>query len=88
MRLHLILLLGCVVTTWAQTVPAPTLTIYNQDFAVVRQRLRLNLQSGVTKVRYEEITAQVEPDSVVLRDANGRRSLEILEQRIKLGGAL
>jgi hypothetical protein len=43
----------------------PALTIYNQDFAVVRQQMRLDLQQGQTTVRYNEITAQLEPDSVV-----------------------
>ena len=79
MRVAAVLLLGCSMAA-AQNAPAPALTIYNQDFAVVRQQVRLNLQSGTTTVRYEGITAQLEPDSVVLRDPTGKRALQILEQ--------
>lgn len=64
----------------AQNTPAPALTIYNQDFAVVRQQVRLDLKSGVNNVRFDGTTAQLEPDSVVLRDPNGKRTLQILEQ--------
>lgn len=80
MRLLAVLLLGCAVSTVGQTAPAPALTIYNQDFAVVRQQVRLNLQSGTTNMHYDGITAELEPDSVVLRDPTGKRVLQILEQ--------
>jgi len=61
----------------------PSLTIYNQNFAVVRDSVPLDLQSGVNNVRYADATAQVEPDSVILRDPNGKRSLQILEQNYR-----
>ncbi len=80
MRLLAALLLGFAITAGGQTAPAPALTIYNQDFAVVRQQVRLNLQSGAINVRYDGITAQLEPDSVVLRDPSGKRVLQVLEQ--------
>ena len=61
----------------------PALTIYNQNFAVVRDTVPLDLQSGVNDVRYADATAQVEPDSVILRDPTGRHSLQILEQNYR-----
>ena len=61
----------------------PTLTIYNQNFAVVRDTVPLDLQSGVNSVRYTGATAQVEPDSVILRDPNGKHSLQIFEQNYR-----
>ena len=61
----------------------PALTIYNQNFAVVRDTVPLDLQAGVNTVRYTGATAQVEPDSVILRDPNGRHSLQILEQNYR-----
>ena len=64
----------------AQNAPAPSLTIYNQDFAVVRRQVRLDLKAGVNSVRFDGTTAQLEPDSVVLRDPTGKRVLQILEQ--------
>lgn len=62
---------------------APSLTIYNQDFAVVRDDVPLNLKSGVNAVTYPGATAQVEPDSVILRDPTGVHSLQILEQNYR-----
>ena len=61
----------------------PALTIYNQDFAVVRDTVPLNLQSGVNNVRYADATARVEPDSVILRDPAGKHSLQIWEQNYR-----
>jgi hypothetical protein len=61
----------------------PSLTIYNQNFAVVRDTVPLDLQSGVNTVRYTGATAQVEPDSVILRDPAGKHSLQILEQNYR-----
>jgi len=58
----------------------PALTIYNQNFAVVRDTVPLDLQAGVNSVRYADATAQVEPDSVILGDPTGIHSLQILEQ--------
>src|SRR5215471_4574027 len=61
----------------------PALTIYNQNFAVVRDTVPLDLKSGVNEVRYTDATAQVEPDSVILRDPTGKHSLQILEQNYR-----
>src|SRR5688572_17128967 len=58
----------------------PALTIYNQDFAVVRERVPLDLKAGENAVTFVGATAQLEPDSVVLRDPAGRVQLRILEQ--------
>ena len=61
----------------------PALTIYNQNFAVVRDSVPLDLKAGVNTVRYTDATAQVEPDSVILRDPTGDHSLQILEQNYR-----
>ncbi|MDO8540518.1 MAG: hypothetical protein Q7S40_08805 [Opitutaceae bacterium] len=58
----------------------PALTIYNQNFAVVRERVPLELKAGENAITFAGATAQVEPDSVVLRDPAGRVQLRILEQ--------
>ncbi|MGJ8698057.1 MAG: DUF4139 domain-containing protein [Verrucomicrobiaceae bacterium] len=56
------------------------LTIYNQGIAVVREVVPLDLQAGVTGVTFDQATAQVRPDSVVLRDPAGKIDFSILEQ--------
>ena len=61
----------------------PSLTIYNQNFAVVRDTVALDLKAGVNDFRYPDATAQVEADSVILRDPAGQHSLQILEQNYR-----
>jgi hypothetical protein len=78
--LTFVLTCSAVSQTATQTVPPPSLTIYNQDFAVVRQPIRLGLNAGVNNIQYNGITAMLEPDSVVLRDPTGKRLLQVLEQ--------
>ena len=64
---------------WAQ----PSLTIYNQDFAVVRQQVNMDLQQGTNEVQVTDISAQLEPDSVILRDPQGKYAIQILEQNYR-----
>jgi hypothetical protein len=61
----------------------PALTIYNQNFAVVRDTVPLDLKPGVNDARYTGATAHVEPDSVILRDPSGEFPLQILEQNYR-----
>lgn len=56
------------------------LTIYNQNLAVVRETLSLDLKAGENPVTFDRATAQVLPDSVVLRDPAGKAVFSILEQ--------
>ncbi len=58
----------------------PALTIYNQDFAVVRDSVPLDLKAGVNEVSFSGMTARAETDSVILRDPSGKVALQILEQ--------
>lgn len=74
--LHLFPLLAVFASAWGQT----QLTIYNQNFAVVKERRVLDLKSGSNEVRVTDITAHLEPDSVVLRDIQQADAIRILEQ--------
>lgn len=56
------------------------LTIYNQDFAVVREALPLNLKAGLNEARYADMVSQLEPDSVILRDVSGKARFQVIEQ--------
>ena len=67
----------------AQTSPDKALTIYNQNFAVVRQTVPLNLTAGLNHVTVSDITYHLEPDSVVLRDPAEKRVLKIREQNYR-----
>jgi len=52
--------------------PSTALTIYNEDFAVARTQVDLDLHAGLNEVTTTQVTSALEPDSVVLRDANVR----------------
>ena len=58
----------------------PALTIYNGGYAVVRETLPIDLKAGVNQVSFAGATAQVEADSVILRDIAGKAEFQILEQ--------
>lgn len=75
-------------STMAQSVAgsdrqAPALTIYNGNFALVREYIPLELPSAVNTVSFTEVTSHLEPDSVILRDPSGQRSLQVLEQNYR-----
>ena len=61
----------------------PQLTIYNQNFAVVRVLIPLNLKPGENRVQFTDTTAFLEPTSVILRDPSGKHVLRILEQNYR-----
>jgi hypothetical protein len=74
--------LGMALAAGAQEPAAsPTrLTIYNEDFAVARTTVPLTLKAGVNEVTTTNVTRQLEPDSVVLRDPESRNPIQVLEQ--------
>ncbi len=76
--------LGVMLLASARLWPAEArLTIYNQNFAVVRQQQPLDLKQGVNRIQVSGVTAYVEPDSVILRDPAGQFPLRILEQNYR-----
>ena len=72
-------LLACATALGAE----PSVTIYNQNFGVVREIVPITLPAGVGEVEYNAMTAHVEPDSVMLRDPAGKRQIRILEQNYR-----
>ncbi len=78
---HVMAAIGFVaVTAWAAE---PQLTIYNQNFAVVRVMTPLDLKAGTNRIQFTDTTAYLEPSSVILRDPTGVRTLKILEQNYR-----
>jgi len=67
----------------AQTAPSTSLTIYNQNFGLVREHIGLDLTAGINDVHFADVTAHLEPDSVVLRDPLGLKALQVLEQNYR-----
>jgi hypothetical protein len=83
MRARLVCFFVFCCSLFGQQASQPSLTIYNQDFAVVRQEIPLDLKSGVNQINENEITMHVEPDSVILRDPAGKHGLQVLEQNYR-----
>jgi len=61
----------------------PAITVYNQNFAVVRENISLDLKDGINEVKFSNITAHLEPSSVILRDPSGEVQLQIREQNFR-----
>jgi hypothetical protein len=76
MRTLLLAVLLAASTLYAET----QLTVYNDNFAVVKEKRTLQLKQGENEVRVTEITAHLEPDSVMVRDLRRPDSIQILEQ--------
>lgn len=72
-----------VLATVAAAQGGQALTIYNQNFAVVRDRVALDLKQGANDVQFVGVTTHLEPDSVVLRDPTGQVQLAVLEQNYR-----
>src|ERR1700752_4668533 len=83
MYAHFVCFLVLCGSLFAQQATSPSLTIYNQEFAVVRQELPLDLKSGENQVNVNDITMHVEPDSVILRDPTGKHAVNVLEQNYR-----
>jgi hypothetical protein len=56
------------------------LTIYNQNFGLVSETRRLTLKEGINEVRLTDVTALLQPDSVVLRSTGDRGGVRVLDQ--------
>jgi hypothetical protein len=83
LRSHIQAVVLCACFTRVVVAADPALTIYNQQFAVVRETVPLQLQIGSNTIRFSGATAHLEPDSVILRDPSGKRPLTILEQNYR-----
>ena len=78
---HVVAAIGFVAVT--ARAAEPQLTIYNQNFAVVRIMIPLDLKAGMNRIQFNDTTAYLEPNSVILRDPTGNRTLQILEQNYR-----
>ncbi|MGC6455543.1 MAG: DUF4139 domain-containing protein [Coraliomargaritaceae bacterium] len=58
----------------------PAITVYNDHFGVVREPVTLQLDTGSNEVSYTGVTAELEPESVVLRDPTGQVAFSVIEQ--------
>ena len=56
-----------------------SLTVYNNDLSLIRERRTIPVQDGVFRLRFEDVTSGIDPTTVHLTPL-GRKQLTILEQ--------
>lgn len=81
--LQVILMAVAAVSSFAATISPREkveLTVYNQDFALVKEERKAELNKGINSVRLEEVPAYIDPTSVRIKSVNFPGSLRIIEQ--------
>ena len=58
---------------------AVAVTVYNDDLALVKERRRVDLPSGLTRLSLREVAAQMRPETALLRAVSGQ-PLGLIEQ--------
>ena len=58
---------------------AVAVTVYNEDLALVKERRRVDLPAGLTRVSLREVAAQMRPETALLRAVTGQ-PLALVEQ--------
>ena len=56
------------------------MTIYNQDLALVKDTRKVNLKAGINALALRDVSAQMRPETALLRSINAPGSLSLLEQ--------
>jgi hypothetical protein len=59
------------------------LTVYNSNFALIREQRRLSLGSGRVALAYEDVSAFIQPATVHLRSLDAADGLSVLEQNYR-----
>lgn len=55
-------------------------TIYNGDLALVKDQRKIKLQSGLNSLALRDVSAQIRPETALLRSLNAPGSFTVLEQ--------
>ncbi len=67
-------------TTTAKDRQSVNITVYNSNLGLVRETRRLTLPSGRIALRFADVTAQIQPETVHLGSLTAPTALRILEQ--------
>ncbi len=58
-------------------------TVYNQNFGLVREVRRVHLGTGRTELSFADVSAHIQPESVHLKSLTGDDGLSVLEQNYR-----
>ncbi|OGF44365.1 MAG: hypothetical protein A2231_13070 [Candidatus Firestonebacteria bacterium RIFOXYA2_FULL_40_8] len=78
-----VFVLALIWTVFGYSVDDVSVTVYNQDFGVVKQGITLDLKRGENDVIVSDIARHLQRDSVILRDKNNPKAFKILEQNFE-----
>ena len=80
MKRHILIALGIVCAMANASAASPELTIYNQEFALVKETRNLNLKQGIQTVDIVDVAALIEANSVGIKSKSSPGSFTVLEQ--------
>ncbi|MES1173837.1 MAG: DUF4139 domain-containing protein [Myxococcales bacterium] len=60
-----------------------SVTVYNQNFGLVREVRQVHLGTGRTELSYADVSAHIQPESVHLKSLAGDDGLNVLEQNYR-----
>ncbi|MEO6600213.1 MAG: DUF4139 domain-containing protein [Polyangiaceae bacterium] len=60
-----------------------SITVYNQNFGLVREVRQVHLGTGQTELSYADVSARIQPESVHLKSLAGDDGLTVLEQNYR-----
>ncbi len=79
-----LIVIACLATAVAAAgVSAPKsiqLTVYNQDFALVKDVRSVTLKTGLNSIDVEDVASRIDPTSVLFKSLTAPNSVVILEQ--------
>jgi hypothetical protein len=78
--LGLVVVLPCAAAEKKSVEPGVALTIYNDNFAVVKERRQMNFDEGQNIVRFTDVASQIDPTSVLFESLDFPGQVKLLEQ--------
>ncbi len=73
----------CLLLSGVATSQEISLTVYNSDIALVKDRRELNLSRGLSTVSFQDVAARIDPTSVHFTSLTAPEQLSILEQNFE-----
>ena len=81
------LLLSLTVAVFGNIMPVfadnPEVTVYNQNFALVKDYRDLSLKNGVNTVFFDDVAAKIDPTSVHFKSLTAPQGVTVLEQNFR-----
>ncbi len=59
------------------------ITVYNQNFGLVREIRKINLGTGRVSLSYQDVSAHIQPETVHIKSLTNARGLDVLEQNYR-----